>query len=312
MRALAISLLGAILCAVGVSAADGGSRAEPRPWRLAYASESQGRRGLDIYVAVVPGGSPRRIAGVGGRDDFAPAWSPNGKQIAYRLNPPRSDDSDIMVVAAGGGTPRNLTKSPGVADWSPAWSPDGRSIAFFSMQAGGRDIWLMRPDGTERRRLTRDGSLNEYPSWSPDGRTIAFQSTRDGEFEIYAMSSQGRRQRNLSRHPARDQWAAWSPDGRWIAFMSTRDGNDDVFVMRPDGSGVMNLTRTPELEESHPAWAPSGELTFTRHGETGPIELWSMSATGEGARRLDDPDRTRLRLRLGSVGLRRNAVCRTN
>jgi TolB protein len=282
VRSLAIGLLCAVLC----TAADGGTRAATPAWRLAYATESSSG-GLDVYVAVVPGGKPKRIAGVDGRDDFAPAWSPNGKEIAYRLNPPRSDESDIMVVAARGGAPRNLTRSPGVADWSPAWSPDGRSIAFFSTRGGGRDLWVMRRDGTGKRRLTRDGSLNEYPSWSPDGRTIAFQSARDGEFEIYAMTSQGGRQRNLTRHPARDQWAAWSPDGRWIAFMSRRDGSDDVFVMRPDGSGVANLTRTPNLEESHPTWAPNGELTFTRHGETGPVELWSTTATGSNARRID-------------------------
>jgi Tol biopolymer transport system component len=68
--------------------------------------------------------------------------------------------------------------------------------------------------------------------------------------------------------------------------MSTRGGSEDVFVMRPGGSGVRNLTRTPDLEESHPAWSPSGELTFTRHSETGPIELWRIGADGKGARRL--------------------------
>ena len=235
----------------------------------------------------------------------------SGKLVAYRNNPPRSDESDIMVVAAAGGKPRNLTNSPGVADWSPAWSPDGRSIAFFSMRAGGRDLWVMRPDGSGKRRLTRDASLNEYPTWSPDGRSIAFQTARDGEFEIYVMSSDGRRQRNLSRHPSRDQWAAWSPDGTWIAFMSMRDGSDDVFVMRPDGSGVRNLTRTADLEESHPSWSPTGELTFTRTvrpGRSRPGSLRCRRAAGRsGAPRTASSSAER-RARQGGVKMRAAGV----
>jgi Tol biopolymer transport system component len=69
--------------------------------------------------------------------------------------------------------------------------------------------------------------------------------------------------------------------------MSERDGSDDVFVMRPDGARPANVTQTPVLEESHPAWAPDGRLTFTRHGMTGPIELWVANADGSDARRLD-------------------------
>jgi Tol biopolymer transport system component len=65
--------------------------------------------------------------------------------------------------------------------------------------------------------------------------------------------------------------------------VSDRDGSDDVFVMRPDGSGVTNLTRTPDLEESHAAWLPDGRLTFTRHGETGPISVWAVRPGGGAA-----------------------------
>ncbi len=161
-------LLLACACAAALVPSATGSH-DAAKWRLAYAGEVEGRRGLDVYVALVPGGAPRRIAGVAGRDDFSPAWSPDGKLIAYRQNPPRSDESDIMVVSAQGGRARNLTRSPGVADWSPAWSPDGKLIAFFSSRAG-YDIWTMRPDGSRPRRLTRSGSLDEYPSWSPDGK----------------------------------------------------------------------------------------------------------------------------------------------
>src|SRR5919109_2411701 len=160
-------------------------------------------------------------------------------------------------------------------------------IAFFSNRGGRRDLWTMRPDGSRPRRLTRDGSLNEYPSWSPDGTHIAFQTARNGEFDIYVMARDGTRQRNLTRHLARDQWAAWSPDGETIAFMSTRDGSEDVFLVNADGSDVRNVTRTPGLQESHPAWSPTGELTFTRHAEVGPIEVWAASPLGESPRRLD-------------------------
>jgi Tol biopolymer transport system component len=68
--------------------------------------------------------------------------------------------------------------------------------------------------------------------------------------------------------------------------MSDRDGSEDVFVMRADGSRVRNVTETPTLDESHPTWMPDGRLSFTRHGETGPIELWSVGVDGSGARRL--------------------------
>ena len=252
----------------------GGGRCQPlRPAQAAARLRlgDSGSGWLDVYVTVVPGGRPRLLAGVAGRDDFSPAWSPDGKLIAYRLNPGRGDEGDIMVVPAGGGKPRNLARSPSVADWSPAWSPDGRSIAFFSGRAGGRDIWTMRPDGTGMRRLTNDAALNEYPTWSPDGTRIAFQTPRAGEFEIFVTASNGGRPHNLTRHPGRDQWAAWSPDGRWIAFMSMRDGSEDIFIVRTDGTGARNVTRTRELQESHPTWSPTGELTFTRHAETGQI-----------------------------------------
>lgn len=264
-----------------------GGSPELASWRLAYAAEAPGRRGLDVYVVTVPDGKPVRVAGVPGRDDFSPAWSPDGRRIAYRLNPPRSDESDILVVRAGGGTPRNLTSSPGVADWSPAWSPDGKRIAFFSTRDGRMGLWSMKADGTGNRRLTREGWLDEYPAWSPDGRRIAFQSARLGEFEIFVMSSSGRGLRNLSRHPGRDQWPAWSPDGTSIAFMSRRDGSDDVFVVAADGGVAQNVTRTAHLQESHPSWAPTGELTFTRHADTGPIELWAVRPDGSEPRRLD-------------------------
>ena len=191
-----------------------------------------------------------------------------------------------MVVSAQGGRARNLTRSPGVADWSPAWSPDGKLIAFYSSRRGN-DIWTMKPDGSKPRQLTRSDSLDEYPSWSPDGKRLVFQTTRNGDFDVYTMNRDGRSQRSLARHPGSDKWASWSPDGSHIAFVSDRDGSEDVFLIRPDGSGLRNVTKTPDLEESHPAWSPTGALTYLRHADVGPIDLVAADPDGETPRRLD-------------------------
>ena len=278
MRTLPLVL---IIVALGVAS---GATANPNELpALAFASDGVGG-GLDVYI--VPSGAtvPRRLTATT-LDEFSPSWSPGGRTIAYRVNPRRSDVGDIWVMRTDGRSKRNLTRTPRVAEWSPAWSPDGRRIAYFSSL--GMDVWIMRADGTRRRNLTRRAGLDEYPSWSRDGRRLAFGSHRDGQFEIYAMRADGSRQVNLTRNAAHDQWPAWSPDGQSIAFMSERDGSPDVFVMEPDGSNQRNLTGTPELEESHPAWLPDGRLTFTRHGETGPIEVWAVGADGRGAEKLD-------------------------
>jgi Tol biopolymer transport system component len=270
-----LALLAALACVAGATA-----KGEQLP-ALAYASDGAGS--LDLYVLPSGATSPRRLA-ASPLDEFSPSWAPGGGRVAYRVNPKRGDVGDIWVVRSDGRGRRNLTRTPRVAEWSPAWSPDSRLIAYFSWN--GQDVWVMRPDGTRRRNVTRSAGLDEYPSWSPDGRRLVFNSYRDGQFEIYATGLDGSRQVNLTRDPATDQWPAWSPDGLHVAFMSDRDGSPDVFVMRADGSSPKNLTGTTGLEESHPAWLPDGRLSFTRHGETGPIEMWAVDPDGGNQQRL--------------------------
>ena len=243
------------LCLVLTSAPADGTGKEGHPV-LAYAGDGAGS--LDVFVTGVGAGPPRRLT-ASRQDDFSPTWSPDGRRIAYRVNPRRSDVGEIWVMRA------------------------------YSNAVGVGDVRIMRSDGTPRRNVTRNGGLNEYPTWSPDARNLAFNSHREGQFEVYRATVDGARQRNLTRDPGKDQWPASSPDGRHIAFMSDRDGGEDVFVMRADGSAVRNVTATPLLDESHPAWMPDGRLSFTRHGETGPIELWAVDADDTGARRLDTP-----------------------
>ena len=79
-----------------------------------------------------------------------PAWSPDGRKIAF-LNG-RDGNSEVYVMNANGSGQRNLTRNPG-NDADPAWSPDGRKIAFVSNRDGNDEIYVMNADGSGQRRL---------------------------------------------------------------------------------------------------------------------------------------------------------------
>jgi TolB protein len=101
-----------------------------------------------------------------------PAWSPDGKRIVFATNQPvRQDGFDLVIVGADGKHPHRITRND-VEEMGASWSPDGKWIAFYAGSGGSHDLYLIHPDGSGRRRLTRGGG--EMPSWSPDGRSSAY------------------------------------------------------------------------------------------------------------------------------------------
>ncbi len=92
-------------------------------------------------------------------DDWAPAWSPDGKWLAFTSN--RDGNPEIYVVNSKGGELRRLTNNP-AGDYQPSWSSDGR-VVFYSDRDGNREIYVMGGEGTDQTRLT----YNEYEDISP-------------------------------------------------------------------------------------------------------------------------------------------------
>jgi TolB protein len=82
----------------------------------------------------------------------APAWSPDGRKIAFVSD--RNGNSEVYVMNAKGNGQRNLTRNPAF-DADPAWSPDGRKIAFASKRDGEYGIYVMNVDGSGQRRLAQ-------------------------------------------------------------------------------------------------------------------------------------------------------------
>jgi TolB protein len=116
----------------------------------------------------------------------------------------------IYVYSAQYNSYRQITTTSG---WSydPAWSPTGEWIAFVSQETGNDEIFIIRPDGSETRQLTKNTwEWDKHVSWSPDGQEIVFWSNRDtGRAQLWVMNSDGSNQRKLLDSPYEDREPVW-------------------------------------------------------------------------------------------------------
>jgi Tol biopolymer transport system component len=215
----------------------------------------------DIFVIGDNGTAVRQLTNDSELDD-SPAWSPDGKRIAFRSY--RSGyDGEIWVVNTDGTAPVNLTPNALPATWDnrhPSWSPDGRSIVFASTLGGDFGIWVMNADGSGKRQLTNTPALDAEPEWSPDGRSIAFRRTDATGSDIMIVPAAGGEATRIAM-PGDQRMPAWSPDGKLIAFVGqeTAGAQPELFLMRADGQQVRRVT-------TDPAWGggihPSGRGHF--------------------------------------------------
>jgi Tol biopolymer transport system component len=238
-----------------------------------------------LYVVNPASGTRVWIPGTSGQDQ-SPAWSPDGRKIAFLSF--RKGDGEIYSMDGDGSNVRELTFSLATDD-DPNWSPDGQRIVFESLRTHNSDIWSMRSDGGSQTQLTDSQAFDGDPAYSPDGTKIAFTSTRDGNREIYVMNADGSDERRLTFTGGSvqfpdfqlvDQNPAWSPDGRAIYFDSSRDGNLEIYAMAADGSRQARLTDHPAID-AIPVVSPDyGQILFTSdRAERDRREVYTMSLT---------------------------------
>lgn len=182
----------------------------------------QGRSTADIAIINKDGSGLNVLTDGRGNYGF-PSWSPDGKKIVYRAATETSKGLFILEVATGKSAP--LTQDS--HDNFPAWSPVADVIAFTRKAGNNYDIYTIKADGSQLRRLTTDPGNDAQCSWSPDGKWIAFSTASGGfkdESPLYPFNPQ--------------------PYG-------------EIGVMRADGSQKMMLTDN-QFEEGTIGWMPLG------------------------------------------------------
>ncbi len=259
----------------------------------------------DLFLVPTAGGKPQRLTSTKGSES-EPAWSPDGRYIAFVAK--RADDTQpqLYVIAANGGEATRVGDIPtGVA--TPKWFPDSTRIAFIS------EVWpeITDWDKTREKLKAREESKMTAMTWDRPPVTHWDHFIEDRIPHLFSIALEGgapapitvNSGESLSRRETGGTSYDISPDGREIAFVANSDAtgtdeNTDIYVVPAGGGQAKNLTADNPANDDQPTYSPDGRwLAFTRqnikgfYGDT--QQLWLIDRQSDARRRISaDWDRS--------------------
>jgi dipeptidyl aminopeptidase/acylaminoacyl peptidase len=252
----------------------------------------------DLYLVATEGGPSRRLTSMSGNES-EPAWSPDGRWLAFVAKRGEDKESQLYVIATDGGEATRVGDVPtGVS--TPKWFPDSERIAFISR------VWPDLPDWAKARERLEEGGKSKMTAKTWDRTPVSWWDhwIDDRQAHVFSISRQGGTPAaitlgtgfELSRRETGRRSYDISPDGNEIAFAADIDptgvdANVDVFVVPAGGGQARNLTTDNSADDENPAYSPDGRwLLYTRQTIKGfyadASQAWLVDRKSDARRRL--------------------------
>ncbi|HEX2139740.1 MAG TPA: Tol-Pal system beta propeller repeat protein TolB [Woeseiaceae bacterium] len=213
---------------------------------------------------------------------MSPAWSPDGRRIAYVSF--EGNHSSIFIQTLRTGNRVQISDAPGI-NGAPSFSPDGRKLALtLGGPDGNLDIYVMDLASRQATRLTTNRAIDTEGSWTPDGDQIYFTSDRGGGPQIYRMPARGGTPERVTFEGSYNARPRLSPDGTKLAMVHQDRGNYRIAVMDLDEERVLVLS-TGQQDES-PSFAPNSDTLIYATRQQGNGVLETVTADGLVRQRL--------------------------
>jgi len=222
--------------------------------RIAYVTRAGSRHTLRVADA---DGVNDQVALNSGQPIISPAWSPNGKELAYVSF--EKQKAVVFVHSVATGERRAIADFRG-SNSAPAWSPDGQTLAVTLSRDGGSQLFFIGKNGENPRRITSSQAIDTEGEFSADGRWLYFTSDRGGSPQVYRMPAGGGNAERVTFAGSYNISPAISPDGRTLAYVSRSGNAFRLATLDLSAPGSQPAMLTDTADDEHPSFAPNGRL----------------------------------------------------